>query len=269
MTYNTAIGNPAIKTPQAAFLQLPFYQRVITGAADAPIMGLQEVGDDQHEALKKLSKNGNFKMYVQGVGLRGRQNNMLVVPKRFQVLKFEDKIYKIEHLKAAIGQVKDYLKGKFDKEPDAEYNWSQISEPRGYQRARLKDTVTGKVFTVFNTHVSYYDPIRPAHVKQLMAAANDAAKDGPVLVLGDLNTRTLENDAAGRDTHVRTFFAGYTDLGPVGIPTKKSNIDYVLGKGIVGVSARWYLGTDIALPGSPDALTVSDHYAEEDVVAFQ
>jgi hypothetical protein len=54
----------------------------------------------------------------------------------------------------------------------------------------------------------------------------------------------------------------------VGRPPYKSNIDWVLARGFSPVSSKWYTDDSIALPGSPDALHVSDHYAEEDVLRF-
>lgn len=269
ITYNTAIGNRAIKTDQADFIKLPFYQDVVNGKPHAPIMGLQEVGNDQVKALEEASKNGNFKVYRQHVGLFGRQNNALVVPKRYEVVEQDQKIYKASHLKGVAKTLWGWVKSGFKKD----VKWSQLLEPRGYQEVRLKDTVTGKTFTVLNSHTSFHDQLKVAHNERLKEAAKEAERFGPVIVAGDLNTRTAETDPDENtleDQARKPLLAGgYQDMGPKGTPPGKTNIDWVLAKGFESVSSKWYTGNSISLPGSPDALTVSDHYAEEDVLRFK
>lgn len=270
VTFNTAIGNPAIKTDQKDFLTLPFYKKALEGAPDAPILCLQEVGDAQREAVERMAKSGKFTVLGMGVGVGGKQNNMVVIPKRYQVLEQKNESYgffsqlKAGFVNAAKG-LWGWVKGGFKGNP----SFTQLVEPRGYQQFKLKDTVTGKTFTLFNTHTSFYDGIRGDHLKQLFAAARAAEKQGPVIVAGDLNTRTAENDTTGAHAADRRIFEGYADMGPKGIPPEKSNIDWVLAKGFESKSSKWYTGESIALPGSPNALAVSDHYAEEDVLAFK
>ena len=267
ITFNTAIGNPDIKTNQADFLQLPFYKAVIDGKPGAPILALQEVGNAQRDAVMKAAASGNFYVLAQKVGLRGRQNNMILIPKRFEVEQADNKFFGLAHLKGVAKSLWGWAKGGFK----GGLNLGQLSEPRGFQELRLKDTLTGKRLTVFNTHTSYYDALKVEHNKQLFAAARSAAERGPVIVAGDLNTRTADTDPEANSWHdkARAHYEGFQDMGPGGTPPGKTNIDWVLAKGFESVSSRWYTGTDIALPGSPDAKTVSDHYAEEDVLRFK
>jgi endonuclease/exonuclease/phosphatase family metal-dependent hydrolase len=266
ITFNTAIGNRAIKTDQKDFTKLPFYQAVINGEPNAPILCLQEVGNAQRDLVKQLAANGNFHVYSQKVGLAGRQNNMVLIPKRYQVVEHENNKYDLNHLKAAAGKVWGWVKS-FGKE---KINWGQTVEPRGYQQVLLKDTLTNKQLTVFNTHMSYYDEIKVAHGKELFKAAEAAKKNGPVIVAGDLNTRTADTDPGDPfNAQVRGMFGDLKDMGPQGKPPSKTNIDWVLADGFESVSSKWYTGDSISLPGSPDALTVSDHYAEEDVLRYK
>ena len=267
ITFNTAVGNPAIKTAQQDFLQLPFYKAVIEGKPGAPILALQEVGNAQRDAVKALAASGNFHVLSQRVGLRGRQNNMILVPKRYQVEQAENHFFAKSHLVGVAKSLWGWAKGGFK----GGLNLGQLSEPRGYQELRLKDTQTGKTLTVFNSHTSYYDALKVEHNKQLFAAAREAGKQGPVIVAGDLNTRTADTDPEANSWHdkSRAHQAGFQDMGPAGTPPGKTNIDWVLGKGFAPVSSKWYTGDSIALPGSPDAQAVSDHYAEEDVLRYQ
>jgi endonuclease/exonuclease/phosphatase family metal-dependent hydrolase len=270
VTYNTAIGNPDIKTNQADFLKLPFYQKAISGAADAPILALQEVGNKQRDAVKALERSGNFKAYSLGVGIGGKQNDMVVIPKRYEVVKQESKHFSLfQQIKKGAGEglkgLWKWATGGFKGKP----SFTQVVEPRGYQKLELKDTVTGKTFTLFNAHTSFMEPMRSQHLSELMKMAHEAEKKGPVIVAGDLNTRTAECDPSGNDKGAREKLNGYADQGPKGQPADKPNIDYVLTKGFDGVDSKWYTGDSISLPGSPDASKVSDHYAEEDTIKFK
>lgn len=266
ITFNTAIGNPKITTNQRDFTKLPFYQATLKNEPGAAILCLQEVGNAQIDEVKRLAASGQFHVFSQAVGLRGRQNNMIVIPKRYQVVSQENQRYGAGHVKALAGKLWSWAKS-FGKEP---MNWGQLVEPRGYQKVVLKDSVTGKTMTVYNTHTSYYDQVKVAHNKQLFADANEAAKRGPVIVGGDLNTRTADTDKGDPyNAQVRAMMGDFQDMGPQGTPTGKTNIDWVLAQGFESVSKKWYTGDSIALPGSPDAKTVSDHYAEENVIRFK
>ena len=267
ITFNTAIGNPKIKTDQKDFTQLPFYQSTLKNEPGAAILCLQEVGNAQRDEVKRLAASGQFHVFSQAVGLRGRQNNMIVIPKRYEVVSHENNKYDLGHLKAIGSKVWKWAKS-FGKEP---MNWSQLSEPRGYQKVVLKDSVTGKTMTVFNTHTSYYDEVKVGHNRELFKAAKEAAKKGPVIVAGDLNTRTADTDPGDKfNAQVREQFGDFKDMGVQGkLPGGKTNIDWVLADGFTSVSSKMYTGDSISLPGSPDALSVSDHYAEEDVLRFE
>lgn len=270
ITFNTAVGNPKIKTKQADFLQLPFYQKALQGAPDAAILCLQEVGNAQRDAVLAQAKSGHFTAIPMKVGLRGRQNNMLVIPKRYEVLEQDNRFFAGSHLKSVLQMGWRVLRSGFRDRPNFD-QLSQLWEPRGYQEVKLRDTVTGKTFTVFNSHTSYLDELKVGQVHALMAAAREARQQGPVIVAGDLNTRTADTDRNPEsfDARAREAFGRFEDMGPAGRPPESSNIDYVLADGFTAVSSKWYTGDAIALPGSPDAQTVSDHYAEEDVLRFR
>lgn len=260
ITFNTAVGNSRIKTDQADFVKLPFYQKVIQGAPDAPILALQEVGNAQMEAVEKLAENGRFRAFYLRTGLD--QGNMVLIPGRFEVQAAEDHRFGLAQVKAALKSVWGWLKGG-DKP-----NFSQLVEPRGFQELRLRDTITGKTFTLINTHLSFQEGIQEPQAKQLFAAARAAERHGGVIVAGDLNVPTADTSSDPRYLPVRDLYRDYLDVGPRGKPPGKTNIDYVLVKGFKGLDAKWYTGDSLSLPGSPDAKTVSDHYAEEDTLAF-
>jgi hypothetical protein len=48
----------------------------------------------------------------------------------------------------------------------------------------------------------------------------------------------------------------------------RPDIDYVLADGFKPVSSRRWTGDSLALPGSPNAETVSDHYAKDALLCF-
>jgi hypothetical protein len=93
ITFNTGSGNPKIKTPQEEFVDLPFYQKAIKGEPDAPIIGLQEAGPAQVKALYEETKNtGNVSYeYIRSNFSKG--GNLLIIPKRFDVLKSKSTPY--------------------------------------------------------------------------------------------------------------------------------------------------------------------------------
>lgn len=261
ITFNTACGNPKITTDQADFPKLPFYQKVLQGAPDAPILCLQEVGNAQKAAVEQLSGNGQFRAVYMRTGVD--QGNMVLVPKRFEVLDYDADRFGMAQVTAAFKSVWNWIQG--GEKP----NLSQLVEPRGFQELRLKDTVTGKTFTVINTHISFQQGLQEPQAKRVFAAAAAAARQGGVIVAGDLNVPTADTNPDPRYHSVRDLYRDYLDVGPKGRPAGKSNIDYVLVKGFQGVDSKWYTGDSLSLPGSPNAQTVSDHYAEEDTIVFE
>ncbi len=260
ITFNTACGNSKITTDQADFPKLPFYQKVLQGAPDAPILCLQEVGNAQKDAVEKLAGNGQFRAVYMRTGVD--QGNMVLVPKRFEVLDYDADRFGMAQVTAAVKSVWDWFKG------GVKPNVGQLVEPRGFQELRLKDTLTGKSFTVINTHVSYQQGMQEPQARRVFAAANEAAKQGGVIVAGDLNVPTADTNSDPRFDAVRALYRDYLDVGPKGKPPGKTNIDYVLVKGFQGLDSKWYTGDSLSLPGSPNAQTVSDHYAEEDTIVF-
>lgn len=261
ITFNTACGNSKITTNQADFPKLPFYQKIIQGAPDAPILCLQEVGNEQKEAVERLAASGRFRAIYLRTGVD--QGNMVLVPQRFVVEAYAGHHFGFAQVKAAVKSLWGWIKG--GETP----KFGQLVEPRGYQELHLKDTVTGKAFTVINTHLSFQQGMQEPQAKRVFDAAHEAAKHGGVIVAGDLNVPTADTNSEPRYLPVRDMYRDFLDVGPSGKPPGKTNIDYVLVKGFKGVDSKWYTGDSLSLPGSPNAKTVSDHYAEEDTLAFE
>lgn len=272
ITYNTAVGNSKIKTKQQDFLRLPFYQDVIQGRPNAPILTLQEVGPAQLDALKSAEKNGNFRLMYIGRpgGTQGAQYNAVLVPKRFELVEGDSHYFKDAHLEGAAKTLWNWAKGGFE----SKLNVSQLIEPRMFTELRLKDTQSGRQFTVFNTHLSLLPEVRKAQARELAERVDRAKKYGGVVLAGDLNTKapgesrgSSPNDKA--DAEVRKLlWSRLTDMGAEQKDIDKPNIDFVLGSGFKSTKTIIYDGDSLSLPGSPNAKSVSDHYAEENVLEF-
>lgn len=265
ITFNTAVGNPRVKTPQADFVNLPFYQEIVSGSPGAPIVCAQEVGPAQLDRLKALSRNGNFR--VIATYAHPGQANMILVPRRFEVLDVDHTTFIGRHVLGFVRALIGWFEGK------GKPQWSQMFEPRKYTEVRLRDTASGRTFTLFNTHLSYYGPLKVEQAAQLLSAANRAAERGPVILAGDLNTRAADNeapDAWDSNLKVRQMFGKLEDMGgPSSEVAPRVNIDWVLASGFESVSSRIYKGESLSLPGLPDAEAISDHYAEEDTLRFR
>ncbi len=266
VTFNTAIGNPQIKTDQKHFPTLPFYAATIAGEPDSAILCLQEVGNAQRAEVARLGeRSAAFTWRYQRVG--ARQGNMMLIPRRYVLEKYDDPHFGWVQVVAAGKAIWRWIG------PEGKPNMSQLTEPRGFQIAWLRDTRTNRRFVVLNTHLSFQAGIQEPQAKKLFDHAFRAGGDGPLVVAGDLNVRTADTDTdpdkQGKNAVVRSYFRDLVDMGPAGRPPSKTNIDWVLARGFAPVRSRWYTGTSISLPGSPDALTVSDHYAEEDVLRWQ
>lgn len=262
ITFNTAVGNPAIKTPQRAFLELPFYREVIEGRPEAPILALQEVGPEQARALKDASANGRFGLlHIQRPG----QGNALLIPERFQVLRRRSRYLLAGQLRGVVAALWRAARGRG--RPDHR----QLGELRMFNEARVRDTRSERVFTIFNTHLSADAGLRVAQAKEFFGRAHAARRHGPVIVAGDLNTRAAEHPdlRQGRaDAQVRALFGPLQDMGAAVADLRRPKIDYVLADGFIPVSSRLYTGDSLQLPGLPTAEVISDHYAEEDVLRF-
>lgn len=262
ITFNTAVGNPRIETPQRAFLELAFYRDVIDGRSEAPILALQEVGPEQARALKNAAANGRFRvLHIQRPG----QGNALLIPQRFQVLSRRSRYLLTSQLRAIVAALWRAARGRG--RPDHR----QLGELRMFNEARLRDTRCSRVFTVFNTHLSADPHLRVAQARELFGRAHAARRRGPVIVAGDLNTRAVEHpDLRQRraDAQVRALFAPLEDMGAAAVDQRRPKIDYVLAEGFAPVSTRLYTGDSLQLPGLPTAEVISDHYAEEDVLRY-
>lgn len=271
ITFNTASGNSRYDQAGEAFLSLPFYQDVIQGRPNAPILAGQEIHGDQLAALKKAAEGGNFTVIDAGrpPGYR-EQHNVILVPKRFEVLSHESRYFKASALKGVASAVSGWFG---ERRLPSKNELSQVVEPRMWSEVRLKDRETGKVFTVFNTHVSWQNDIRLAQMKDLMARVREAQKDGPVVLAGDLNTHTAESSPThATDAKIRDLFEAAelrdTDANP-GRIGKKPNIDWILTDDFQTVSSRQYVGGDLQMPGGETAEKISDHYAEEAVLRWK
>lgn len=285
ITFNCAVGNSAITTPQALFTQLPFYREVIEGRPTAPLMALQEVGIEQLDELKRLEHKGQFRLqYVKTAGgLRKEQFNAVLVPKRFELREVVEHAYEGTWPKGVLGSLRDSMNNGYAP------NYGQWFEKRRLSELRLFDTVAQKPFTLFNTHLSNEGAFRKAQAQALVELGRQARARGPVIIVGDLNVASAETDQhadRGTDAQVRAMFAadGFVNVGAKGRPRAdgppvmgpgapndgtRDNIDVVAVNGFAPVSSRWHTGADVSLPGHPTAETISDHYAEDDVIAWQ
>jgi endonuclease/exonuclease/phosphatase family metal-dependent hydrolase len=262
ITFNTAVGNPQIKTAQRAFLELPFYRDVIEGRSEAPILALQEVGLEQARALKDAAANGRFSViHTQRPG----QGNALLIPQRFQVLHRRSRYLLAGQLRGIVAALWRAARGR------GRTDLRQLGELRMLNEARLRDTRCERVFTVLNTHLSADPHLRVVQARELFGRAHAARRHGPVIVAGDLNTRAVEHpDQRQRlaDARVRALFAPLEDMGAAAVDHRRPKIDYVLAHGFVPVSSRLCTGDSLQLPGLPSAEVISDHYAEEDMLRF-
>jgi len=261
ITFNTALGNPQIKTPQRAFLDLPFYRDVIEGRSEAPILALQEVGPHQARALKGAAASGRFRVvHIQRPG----QGNALLLPERYEVLSGRSRYLVAGQLSGIGAALLRTARGRG--RPDHR----QLAELRMVNEARLRDDRCDRVFTVLNTHLSANPQLRVAQARELFGRAHAARRHGPVIVAGDLNARAVGHPAlrqARADAEVRALFGPLEDMGAK-LDHRRPKIDYVLAEGFAPVSSRLYTGDALQLPGLPTAEVISDHYAQENVLRF-
>jgi endonuclease/exonuclease/phosphatase family metal-dependent hydrolase len=258
ITFNTAVGNPKIKTDQRDFLKLPFYREIIEGAESAPILALQEVGPAQAKALKEAAKGGHFSLiHISRPG----QGNALLVPARFKLLRRRRRYFIGSQLRALVMAV---WRAIFKHEP---LNYRQYLELRMWIGARLRDEDGGRQLTVFNTHLSGEGPLRLAQAKSLLERAHRARRHGPVLLAGDLNVRAgaSKNPA---DAEVRALFAPLENVAATATDPRRPTIDWLLADGLQPVSSRLYTDAALTLPGLPSADLISDHYAKEATLRF-
>lgn len=274
LTYNTA-GDGCKHTPESEIpLSQPF-QAVIKGEPDAPIIACQETTKPLLDKLSELSKNGNFKVVSYGPSwvpapLRYSdvlQDNMVVVPKRYQIQSVRWKTYG-----GRLGTVFHALSGfLFHGQPFSDVEGAAIAA--GYCDLRLKDTVTGKSFTVIATHLTGQDAVRRVQEPQLISAVKKAEAQGPTVVMGDFNTPS-EATNFRRDPDITRFWKAMDavhviDLHPTDATSGRKDIDHVLVSGFSDVSDEVYDGGKLTIPGRPDASEVSDHYAHGDELRFE
>jgi endonuclease/exonuclease/phosphatase family metal-dependent hydrolase len=251
VTFNTAAGNPRITTPQASFLELPFYREALEGVPGAPVLALQEVGDAQAKALRAARTTARIiQMRRPGLG------NALVVPARFEVLASRRGYYLLSHLRGVVDALR-WWRGQSHKP-----NWRQFGELRIWLEARLRDRESRRTFTVLTTHLSVEPGLKRRQARAIVERALAARRHGPVVLAGDLNVPA--SGASGRDVEIAATLARLRDMGSGGRP----DIDYVLADGFKPVSSRRWTGDSLALPGSPNAETVSDHYAKDALLCF-
>lgn len=257
VTFNTAVGNPEIRTPQEAFVQLPFYRQALGNDPDAPILALQEVGPPQARALRDAAVAGHAR--VLEIHRLGGQGNALVVPGRFELLRARCCFYMGSHLLGAVGALWRYVlhPGPTD--------WRQLAEARMWISARLRDRASGRELTVLTTHLSPEHSLKLAQGRAIVLRALSARRRGPVILAGDMNVVIARPDP--RDAELAGLLRRLGDMGTAS-PSPRRNIDYVLAAGFGSVSSRIWKGKSLSLPGSPDAESVSDHYAEDDVLRF-
>ena len=254
VSYNTAAGNPRIKTSQADFVKLPFYREALGGTDGAPLLALQEVGPAQARALRQEASRARV-LQIRRPGL----GNALVVPDRYEVLGKRRSFYLLSQI---LGIVDGLRRWAFRHERP---NWRQFGELRGWIRADLRDRASGRELTILNTHLSVEPSLKVQQARAIVRRALAAAARRPVILAGDFNVPA--GHPYGRDVFVAALLSRLRDVGPPP-PPHGQDIDYVLASGFEPVSARRWTGDSLQLPGSPNAETVSDHYPEDDVLRF-
>ena len=260
VTFNCAVGNPKITTPQRDFLALPFYREAMEDAPGAPILALQEVGPEQAKALKRAAADGRFALVHIA---RPGQGNALLFPRRFHVLSRRSRYFAASQLRALGRALGRTLAGR------APLNVRQYLELRMWICVRLRDSVSGRELTVFNTHLSGEAGLRLAQATALLRRVHRAGRSGPVVLAGDLNVRAVagRNPVANDvDAAVRERFAPLQDMAPAARDPRRPPIDWILAQGLEAVSARLYTDDALTLPGVGAAELISDHYAKEAVL---
>jgi len=256
VTFNTAAGNPAIKTLQADFVKLPFYREAFDGVPSAPLLALQEVGPDQARALRRdAAATACRVLQIRRPGL----GNALVIPERYQVLSYRRCYYVASHLRGVADGLRRWALHQ------ARPDWRQFGELRMWIEARLRDRASGRELTILTTHLSVEASLKVPQAKEIVRRTRAAAAGGPVILAGDLNVPA--EHARGRDVEVAALLSELSDMGS-SVPPGRKNIDYVLTLGFEGVASKIWTGDSLQLPGSPNAETVSDHYAEDDLLRY-
>ncbi|MDB5097452.1 MAG: hypothetical protein JWM80_1873 [Cyanobacteria bacterium RYN_339] len=278
VSFNVAGGASAFKR-ESALLDTQLFQKLITGAADAPIVACQETTPNLAKALIAASKNGNFQVIWPGHSWLPKwlptstlmQGNMVLVPKRYQVQQVDARTFK-----GRAGKFWEALKGLAFHGGKAN-DLLLAMQNRGYVSVQLADRKTGKSFTVVDTHIAYQDAVRRVETPQLVDAVKRAEAKGPTVLMGDFNTSTPEPGAKLNPDAAAFWQAleplGLQDVGPTGKAggsfwRNGENIDAVLAKGFQGKAHEMLSGAKMTLPGHPDAKEVSDHYAEADTLQF-
>jgi endonuclease/exonuclease/phosphatase family metal-dependent hydrolase len=255
VTFNTAVGNPRITTAQADFLRLPFYRDALAGAPGAPLLSLQEVGPEQARALRREAAGGATVLQIRRPG----QGNALVIPPRYEVLSHRRGYYVLSHLRGVLAGLRRSARTR------SRPNWRQYGELRMWIEARLRDRAGGHELTVITTHISADGDLKVEQIRAIVQRARAAAERGPVILAGDFNVPA--EHPRGRDAEAAAVLAAIPDMG-LAAPPGRENIDYVRAEGFEPVHTRFWTGTSIQLPGSPNAETVSDHYAEDDLLRY-
>jgi endonuclease/exonuclease/phosphatase family metal-dependent hydrolase len=172
VTFNCAVGNPRIRTPQHALLELPFYREAFAGGPEAPLLALQEVGAAQARLLRSRPATVLQKR-------RPGQGNALVIPDRYELLDHDAGYF-------LLPQLRGLRRGP---------HWRQAGELRMWIRARLRDRAATRELTVVATHVSFDPALNALHIE---AAARRAAPP-PAILAGDLNAPAERMPAGLRD----------------------------------------------------------------------
>lgn len=273
LTFNTA-GDGCRNTPEGQIpLSAPF-QKVVKGAPDASIIGMQESTPALLDALSKDSQNGNFKLVSWGPNwipsflrlLTIVPDTSVMVPKRYQIQSVQWVGFK-GRLGLFFDAAKNFL---FHHGPALDL--ANALTPSGFCELKLRDKITGKSFTLINSHVSGSTLVRDAQEPQMIAKIKQAQAQGPVVVIGDFNTASeATNFSHNPDiTHFWNVMKS-TNLVDNGATDKTSGgqcIDHILTSGFVSVKDVVYDGDKLTIPGRSDASQVSDHYAHGESLQF-
>jgi endonuclease/exonuclease/phosphatase family metal-dependent hydrolase len=248
VTFNVAGGNPACTATPADILATPLIADVIHGDPDAPVVALQEVSPRLRHSLLALRgwrDTQRGRPYFEQLHVRRPgQGNALLIPQRFDVL---------GRLTGYLWRPMGRVVGELARDRDRA-NWRQALEVRMWISVVLRDTATGRGLNVFTTHLSGDARVRLRQATDLFAMVHEAGS--PTLLLADLNLRPTSKRPED-DTIRSVLFPPLVDLAWNAVSVERPPVDWILGTGLVAVSAR--LHGDVR---------VSDHFPKEAVLDY-
>jgi endonuclease/exonuclease/phosphatase family metal-dependent hydrolase len=214
------------------------------------------VGPAQARALRAQARTGSVRvLQLRRPGL----GNALVIPRRYELRSTRRGFYVRSQLRGILDAVRWWR--AHSQRPD----WRQFGELRMWLQAELRDRVSGRELVVITSHLSVEPSLKRRQGQVLVARARAAASRHPVILAGDFNVPAV--DPRGRDVEIAKSFAAFEDVRPATL-TDRPPIDYILTAGFEPVAVKAWTHDSLALPGSPDAKRVSDHYPIDATLRF-